>query len=190
MRTEGTLAGRVTRLIDRVHAGNVNAAAKDMGLAQTTLAQIASGKVTNPRTAAVERIAWFYGAGVGWLLAGEGSEPRILTANLGETIPQTEGLRWLLIVESLEGSPALTTELIYLPEGLGQSARATFRAPPKARQIADLLEANRLHFASWIGWLRLLIDVHGVEKTRAILEAFIPVIRRRFAPKGRKGAGK
>jgi hypothetical protein len=40
---------RIRQLIDSVHAGNVNAASKALGMPQRTLAAIVSGEIKDPR---------------------------------------------------------------------------------------------------------------------------------------------
>jgi transcriptional regulator with XRE-family HTH domain len=106
-----SLSLRVRALVDKVHGGKVNAAATDIGIAQSTLAQIVSGEVKNPRANALAAIAGHYGASLDWLMAGAGARPEILDK-------QSDGMRamlkWRGIVRSMdlpEDVAALTREL-------------------------------------------------------------------------------
>jgi transcriptional regulator with XRE-family HTH domain len=66
------IAGRVHQLIAQSHAGSVNAAARWMGLPQSTLSRIVTGKATNPRTRTLDIIARAYGVPIDRLV-GESS---------------------------------------------------------------------------------------------------------------------
>lgn len=70
-----SIAGRVSHCIREVHRGSVNAAARDIGMSQRTLARIANGDVQNPRLDAVQGIASFYECDLNWLLTGQGVAP-------------------------------------------------------------------------------------------------------------------
>ncbi len=67
-----TLSTRLRSLVDHGHGGSVNAAAKDIGMPQSSLAKILSGDVESPRGKTLQQIAGFYHCSIGWLMAGEG----------------------------------------------------------------------------------------------------------------------
>jgi transcriptional regulator with XRE-family HTH domain len=77
-----TLAERLTDLVERFHAGNVNAAARAIGVPQPTLSRMASGDVLNPRHGALSKVAAYYGTTLDYLLRGVGDPPVAGRSNL------------------------------------------------------------------------------------------------------------
>ena len=67
-----TIARRVRLLVDISHRGSVNAAARDSGVPQRTLARIVDGSVVNPRADVLRSLATFYGVTLDWLVQGRG----------------------------------------------------------------------------------------------------------------------
>lgn len=67
-----TLQKRLRLLIDASHAGNVNVAAKDMGVCQPTLNRIVNGTTLKPSRGVMVKIARFYGVTVEWMAGGKG----------------------------------------------------------------------------------------------------------------------
>lgn len=76
--SDETLADRVAWLIERSHAGSVNAAAKECGVPQRSLARIANGQAPHPRADVVLQLATYYDTTADWLLRGVGERPNPL----------------------------------------------------------------------------------------------------------------
>src|SRR5437899_2974383 len=92
---------RVRELIDRVHGGSVNAAAKALGIPQSSLAKIVSGAVKNPRVQTLQIIVNHFGGTLDWLATGEGQAPPLLQESPWNVVPQAEYLRWRSLVDQL-----------------------------------------------------------------------------------------
>jgi len=184
-----TPADRIRALVDRVHGGSVNAAAIDIGMPQSSLAKILSGDVESPRGTTLQTIARFYEAKVGWLLAGEGTAPSVLTTVVPESVPDREYLRWRLMVHALHPSPRLRIALCLLPDAIYD---ASTRDPDPAvqgstkvrnRLTATFRESQRLEYAAWIQWLSLYRALHGTETAVGLLENSVDAVERRFVGK-------
>jgi transcriptional regulator with XRE-family HTH domain len=113
------LADRTASLVERYHAGSVNAASKDIGISQPTLARIVSGRVLNPRADALQKIASFYGVSTDWLLGGTTGGPPAIGSS-GDETPQVpaSGAAWLrykALVRRLELPAPVETAVLELP---------------------------------------------------------------------------
>ena len=112
------LQKRVQEIVELYWAGNVKAAAKQLGIPHNTLYRIASGETPNPRANVLAKIAKFAGSTVEYLLTGEGRGPQTLDA---QGRPKSGARsRWYALVDSLYPERGGVREVLDdLPWGLG-----------------------------------------------------------------------
>lgn len=192
MRNSNSIASRTRELIDLVHDGSVNAAARDTGISQRTLARIADGTVENPRADALQKLAAFYQVSLEWLVTGEGQGPDETlrgTPKRGEDLGGLrDELRWEALRTRLNLSVNAGGALNVLRSTVGNAsmhlhASATgkplsMRKPviPPLRFIAYMTRENRL----WLDYFDEAIEVYGEEKVRRWLEENWKMIASRF----------
>ncbi len=165
-----SLSSRVRSLVDRVHGGSVNAAARDIGIAQSTLAPIAAGTVQKPRAEALERIATFYKSTPEWLLQGAGDPPRCLK---DQEYALAERLRWAATVGRLELSAQAAQALWAQPDEILRLWVSAPHGPaaPGSLPAATLGDIQRHSLTAWIRMIELLESTLGTDATRACVEA-------------------
>lgn len=191
-----TLADRVRLLVDSVHEGNVNAAAKDLGIAQATLARIVAAdperRVENPRRDALEKIAKFYNVSADWLLSGEGRGPAPQSPY--NVLPQAEVYRWIQFVDRLGVTGPGREALASLPYGVVNAIHnLPFREDGKTesglRIRAAYRDAIALELRAWLKYFAAAIDGWGTERVREHLSKpdVIAELRGRFPTHARAG---
>ncbi len=104
-----SLKDRAKFLVNRSHEGSVNAAARDIGVPQSTLTRVVDGRVKNPRANTLERIADYYQVDVGWLISGKGDAPH------SEHVMDSPAYRWELLMNSLDLPEAVERRVQDLP---------------------------------------------------------------------------
>lgn len=90
---------RMQAVVEQFWAGNVKAAAKQLGIPQNTLYRIVSGETPNPRANVLAKIAKFSGTTVEYLLSGEGRAPQ--SKDERDRFISGGSARWFRLVESL-----------------------------------------------------------------------------------------
>jgi len=172
-----TVGARIAALVGMSHGGNVSAAARDFGIHQQTLARILSGEVANPRIAALQKIARFYGSGVDYILTGEGKPPPQLPGKYG---PATAGVfKWMRLVGTLKLPPDLVEAFIFLPFGLtyawfdllGTANRAPAGGVPESSPRVEslYLRAVESGLVAWTVLFEAIIGRLGLDRTREML---------------------
>jgi len=116
------LAGRVKTLVDQVWSGSVNAAAKDLGVPQSTLQRVVDGAIASPRTNFTEAFRLGLDVSSDWLIAGVGTGPQ---GRDSRGRPLVAGVpRWRRAVRSLQLDNARADELSELPYAVWRVAAA------------------------------------------------------------------
>jgi len=178
---EDSLGKRLRSLVEQVHAGSVNAAARDLGVAQQTLGRIIDGTVENPRSRLLQKVAEFYGVSIDWLLTGEGAPPQYDPAE-----PTSDMARWRGLINSLEPSSDLRTALEGLPLSVLTACVIVEAGLRKPRQADTEDESRRiasgLEYEAWTTALTRWISIGGEKRVKAQLENCIPEIKVGFTP--------
>lgn len=156
-----TLSGRVQQLVDQMHGGSVNAAAKSIGMKQQTLARVVSGAIENPRAKTLEQIARFYRVTLEWLLTGAGEGPafrpyRIVIVFDAEA-PSFDAARALAAAALRRSgragrtwtSPQPVADAIAGLPFVQQIAAQMLGTGHTVRSVVDALGVNRVQVHSW-----------------------------------------
>lgn len=166
------LADRVKLLIDTYWEGNVNRAAKALGIPQPTLQRIGSGKTPNPRVKLLQQIASGCNVSTDWLLTGKGEGPP--SQDEKGRYPSGSLLRWDRVVDSLGlsyearwylfgaalGADGLGTILVYRSSGATDEA------------IVDAAwTSSELCMEAWADLVEVAVAQLGAEVVRRELEA-------------------
>lgn len=161
-----SLANRIKHLIKTHHGGSVNSAARVLGIPQRTLADVAGGKVKNPRADLVKRIAEFHKVTTDWLLTGEG-EPPPLNPDMMH-FPVEADQKWRDLLRALELPNAAWYALIGVPnrfyETVAQLPFCYYRDDEQAN--AKIRKARYLGYSAWITLLSSLIELWGRDVVR------------------------
>lgn len=165
-------------IIDLYWAGNVKAAAKQLGIPQNNLYRIVSGETLNPRANVLAKIAKFAGSTVEYLLTGEGRGPQA-SDEKGRRI--TSGSqRWFRVVISLYpkrgGVGEFLAEVPFGPLGFvgvlldDPSGRNAGVARRKWRQ-GLLQQVQTTCVEAWAELLEEAINVFGADAVRERLDS-------------------
>jgi transcriptional regulator with XRE-family HTH domain len=166
------LGERLRRLVAAVHGGNMNAAARDVGVAQPTIRRIIEGEQEKgPRADVVQSIARYYNISLDWLMSGAGDEPRILKEP--SILPLAEELRWRNLVSHLELPQPAAYILLAQPSrslGLWSLDHAPETPPVGTEPYKKFVAAWRYELLACITWLELLIDTVGLEGAQKFIK--------------------
>lgn len=167
-----SLGDRIAVLVELYHGGSVNAAAKDLAVAQQTLARaIEDRKRTGPRGSVVARLVTFYRCDAAWLLTGEGAAPRPVDGD--EAKLELAKLRWVDMVRRLDAEPKVSDGLLKLPVRVS-NVRKVFRelsASPSSEELGpSVLKAARLEIEMWSALLEAALAApKGADHTRLLV---------------------
>lgn len=175
-----TLASRLRFLIALHQSGSVNAAAKEIGIPQSTLARIADGRVENPRANALNQIAFYYRVSLDWLVSGRGEGPGMLREDV-------EILPWLNVTDSLDLPYLIDVYVRKLPFSIIAAFNAlvlggdiessiNWQYPPAVSELWS--NEQRL----WTAFLQSWISLAGRDKVRKSLIENALLVRARFSP--------
>lgn len=159
-----SLADRVTQLVEDFHGGNLSAAARDVGVLQSTLHRVASGSSPNPTDEVVTAIADFYGVTAAWLRTGHGRSPK-----KQDSPWLAEVRRWFKQLARLDLPGDVRAILEDLP--FATSKARTELVPSQLAKHEGFEEAGRLELSAWTQWLEAFIDAAGVYAVRDALSA-------------------
>ena len=170
------LKKRVQEIVELYWAGNVKAAAIQLGIPQNTLYRIASGETPNPRADALLKIADFAGASVEYLLTGAGRGPQTFTAR-GRRI-SGESLRWWRLVDQLYPKMSRVRELLdslpFGPQGFiaicHPQSKSSGRPVPSDKLLRTSKRVQDTVTAAWVELLEDAIAVLGAETVRKRLD--------------------
>lgn len=153
---EGSIAARVRGLVERVHGGSVNAAAKDAAVPQRTLARLVSGEVESPRADVLQKLASYYGASLEWLMTGDGDGPRMDESSKGEFLRHSLRLRSALRELPI---PSVTYENLVLASQTMTEAWLALRhtLTGVANAPANFGRVMALEQELWAEWLELAL---------------------------------
>lgn len=166
-----SLSQQLALLVNRVHGGNRNAAARDIGVSQPTITRLLGerqGTEPNPSTEVLQKIAGFYGVTIDWLLTGKGETPVVFS----EEFPVAEQLRFSAVIRGLGLTEATAAALAALPH-LTLSAVAllageqSIGTPEHRARFTRILGAEYAHHTALI---ELLQDMMGPDDLRTALE--------------------
>jgi transcriptional regulator with XRE-family HTH domain len=178
------LAGRVRRLVDRVHGGSVNQAAKDVGIAQPTLARIVAGDVHNPRMAALSKLSAFYGATTDWLLTGAGASPEILDSSPSSALNHRNVVaRWILMVRKLELPAPIEEVMVSLPSHTTTAMQLMYNLFPFDESTSEALnKAMVQEHEAWLTVLTAALRYRGEAGARELLIDHASVLKSLLPP--------
>jgi transcriptional regulator with XRE-family HTH domain len=184
MPTSNSIAERVRSLIDRVHGGSVNAAARDTGIPQRTLARIADGTVENPRADALQRLATFYKASLEWLLSGQGEGPQHPLGpdtREGNEMALREILRVNMLQKRLKLSRNAAGAITVFPSAVAAAAMSlhesvTGKGPFSLRLLPYMANERE----NWLDFVDKATEVYGEDKVARWLEGNWKQIVARF----------
>jgi transcriptional regulator with XRE-family HTH domain len=192
---ETTIAQRVRGLVDRLHGGSVNAAAREIGIPQRTLARIVEGRVEYPRADALQKLAAWYGTSIEWLLTGKGEPPVVEQEWLPDIIRRSPRSQRAAATEPNARTQYRIQYLLNNVIGASIDARKAFAdltsAPLDAAQLfvndlrkdgfhPDFIDAYFLQIEAWRYWLEVAVRQFGAQAVRGELERRIPEMQRRF----------
>jgi len=171
------LRKRVQDVVDLYWAGNVKAAAGQLGIPQNTLYRVVSGETPNPRVIVLQKIAKFAGTTVEYLLTGEGPRPRVFDE---KRRPLTGGtIRFFGLLEALYPDRGGVRELFDAP--LGPSGFFEVVCPlefdsagvakPRRKGLESLGRVTTTVAEAWADLLEEAISVFGAETVRKRLDA-------------------
>lgn len=165
---------RVSQLIDVFHGGNVNSAAKHVGLSQPALRALAEGKRTSPHIDSVLAIARTYAIDPDWIVTGNGKGPfdsidkQPKMVNVADTFQE--------VVDRLDLSSELREGLqIVATQGgvFGGILSDLEPGPPTIEQMVGhakfLGRAYQQASAGWATFLSGLADMYGPERVRTAI---------------------
>lgn len=156
------LAGRVKTLVDHVWSGSVNAAAKDLGVPQSTLQRVVDGAIAAPRTNFTEAFRLGLDVSSDWLIAGVGTGPQ---GRDSRGRPLVAGVpRWRRAVRSLQLDDARADELSELPYAVWRVASALSGSEPGVSARTALSGS----LDSWSELFESLAELQGQEREGAV----------------------
>lgn len=168
------LHDRLRQLVDDHDGGNAREAARRVGMAPMTFADILNGLAKNPRRYTLEKIARAYGVSGDWLSSGEGRGPN--SQDPASPIPQVASYRWQRILEEIAPDPGhLRTELAALPLTMGHAIeslpfRVGFSEPGGPNATAVYRDECLSPFVNaWVRLFQFWIDEWGVDAVRQAL---------------------
>lgn len=191
--TEAPLPAIVRRINDLINAyqnGSVNAASRDCGIPQRTLARITKGAL--PRSDVIARIASFYNCSTDWLLTGQGLAPPV-PPTADDRIPRApEALQWNRIVKSLDLPLEGRRVLWHLPNSIGECCAAFvlgFEGQPDhiTDPTHEMGKAMRKERQAWVQFFDDWIKRLGLEVVRREVMANVELFGRRFVDPARVG---
>lgn len=142
-----------------------NAAAKELGIPQTTLNRILKEERGYPRADTLQKIADYFETTVDWILTGRGTSPMRGPHRIAEK------RQWEQIAKAIAGDDAqLLLLLSRLPHSLG-FAISNYIVPSMKGWDRDALAALRDETAAWVKVFRTWINHSGVDEVRKIIKA-------------------
>jgi len=162
----GSVSERVGLLIQLRYGGSVNAAAREMGVPQRTLARLAGGETQSPNPDLLTLIARNCKVSESWLQSGQGIGPRqwrLFGAGKAES-------EWFRLVESLDLDERRMQLLLDIPDSavvashwLEPSAGAERRVsrPIDTAQFPHVAVLTEAIYRAWTEYLRVFLLVHG-----------------------------